>query len=522
MLHNLTLESFRRSIISAGYVVTPFGLRRFTYADHTASGRPSEIVEKYIRDQVMPWYANTHSEDSYAGRHSTDMRETARNVLKKSFGATSDYAVILTGQGTTSAIGKLIDVLGIRIPSNLNARYRLSDHIPDKEKPVILVGPWEHHSNELPWRESIGKVVEVELGDDGGFDLSKLDETLAAHRGKPLIASFSAASNVTGEKAPIGEIAKRVKAAGGLIFFDCAALATHASINIADLGADGIFFSGHKFMGGPGSPGVLIAHKRLFVNAVPSLPGGGTVSCVTSDAHWYLSDFERREEAGSPDVLGAVRLGLAIIMRDTIGTARIEQIEKRFREKAVKEWSKDPEIRILGNTSKDAVSIISFEIYSPKEIGGKKLHHNFVVRLLNDLFGIQCRGGCMCAGPYTVRLMGSCPLEGCTGGSSPEILRPGFTRLSFNFLTTEEECEYIIRAVSFLAKEGYKFLPNYMYSKDHGSWKYRGADRSSPRIPSMIETFNIARKLSAERIPGELQGEEGMNCWFAVPSDVRS
>lgn len=517
VLHNLTVDKVRQSVISASYVTTPFGRRRLVYADHTASGRPLEVVEKYLESEVLPWYANTHSEMSYNGRLCTQMRETARKVIADAFGADSSYAVIFTGQGTTSAINKLVDALGIKIPYALNRAYNLVSRIPENERPVILVGPWEHHSNELPWRESIGTVVEVELGDDGSFDLQKLDQALNAYRGRPLIASFSAASNVTGVLAPLEEIAKRVKARGGLVFFDCAAVAPHHCPRLDKIGADGLFFSGHKFMGGPGSPGVLIAKRSLFAE-VPTQPGGGTVTCVMSTKHWYSQSVEAREEAGTPDIIGAIRLGLAFTVRDQIGCDRIGKIEKALRDRAVAELSKEPNLRILGNSSLPSMPIISFEVMAPSSTRGKKLHHNFVVALLNDLFGIQARSGCMCAGPYMVRLLGACPTEGCTG-EAPEIQRPGFARISFNYLTTEEECEYVIRAIQFVAREGYRFVSRYVYDKASGGWIYTGPKPvPSVRVPTLTETMVTAKKLANERRPAS-QGDEGMVCWFMTPSE---
>ena len=273
------VETIRASVIGSDYAVPgPFGLRRVTYADYTASGRSLSFIEDYLRDVVLPLYANTHTESSGTGLQTSRFREEARQMIRSCLNANEDHAVVFTGSGATGAIDRLVSVLGLRIPSKLEDDYHLSDHIPESERPVVFIGPFEHHSNELPWRESIADVVRIEEDADGHIDLAQLELELEAHRDRPLkIGSFSAASNVTGIITNTRAIARLLHEHGALSFWDFAAAAPYVSIDMNpedDPAAykDAVVFSPHKMIGGPGTPGVLVARKELFSNRVPSGP----------------------------------------------------------------------------------------------------------------------------------------------------------------------------------------------------------------------------------------------------------
>jgi selenocysteine lyase/cysteine desulfurase len=525
---SISLALLRSHIIGADHVIeTPYGERLLTYADYTASGRSVDFIEDYIKE-ILCLYANTHTEDDTTGRTMSQLFHQAEVMIRDAVGADERDCILTCGDGATLAIYRLQQILGIALPPATSKR--IDDQLQksldsetyealivemDQSKPVVFVGPYEHHSNEISWRSSHATVVEVELDKDGGIDLDHLEALLKdeKYKNRQRIGSFSAASNVTGIKSPVHDIACLLHKHNAIACFDYAASAPYVDINMnpkgykdgEDPSLDAIFISPHKFLGGPGAAGLLVFKKSLYDGSLaPSVSGGGTVAYVNKKEQDFFDEIELREHAGTPGILQALRAALVFALKNVISTTAIAAREHTALQDAFTRWHKHPNIEILGNPNPDKrVGIVSFNINTES---GAVLHPKFVTTLLDDLFGLQTRAGCACAGPYGHRLLGigntlSDKFRDAIAGGT-HGLKPGWCRLGFHYAMDEAEVDFIIRTVEFVADHGEYFVGQYDFDLESGTWSHKKTccrDASLCIMTAMKSKNQASGKLTLEQ-----------------------
>ncbi|MEL0454664.1 aminotransferase class V-fold PLP-dependent enzyme [Flavobacteriaceae bacterium SZ-1-7] len=456
-------EPFRKNVVGLDLSFeSPYGKQKIIYADWTASGRLYRPIEEKLLNEIGPFVANTHTETSITGSVMTHAYHDARNIIKKHVNASKDDVLITVGTGMTGAINKFQRILGIKLNENLK------DHteVPEEKRPVIFVSHMEHHSNQTSWIETIAKVVVIPSNSEGLPCLDSLKNLLEEHSQIPIkIAAITGCSNVTGIRTNYHEVAKIMHQNNGLCFVDFACSAPYVEINMhpenEEEYLDAITFSPHKFLGGPGTSGVLIFNKKLYKNLVPDNPGGGTVNYTNPwGDHDYIDDIETREDGGTPGFLQAIRIALSIKLKEEMGVQNILDREHELVSIIFDRLSKINNLKILAPDHKDRLGVISFYI--------EEAHYNLVVKLLNDRFGIQTRGGCSCAGTYghyllnvdqiTSKSIEKKILEGCL------IERPGWIRMSIHPTMTNSEVRFICDAINQVAENFKEWENDYTYN----------------------------------------------------------
>ncbi len=526
------LDWLRQELIGRNKMIpTPYGEKPLIYLDYTASGRNLFFIENHLNN-IREYYANTHTEDDFTGKTMSTLLKEAEHRVKKAVNAGETGKIIFTESGTTGGITRLQQILGVYLSPATRERYDLflesclsrngveksscHDallHYIDHHKPIVFVSPYEHHSNEIMWRRTLCDVVEVTLGNDGQIDLETLEKTISdeKYKNRPKIGSFSAGSNVTGLLSDTYSIARILHKHNCLACFDFAACGPYIEINMNydnESFYDAIFFSPHKFLGGPGSSGVLIFNERIYRKDLPpSIAAGGTVDYVSITNELYVKDIETREKPGTPGILQALRVALVFELKNKIGIKNIETIEKYYIQRFYQELADEENILFLGETNPDKkVGIIPFNIKYGKN--DKILHPKFATKLLNDLFGIQTRAGCSCAGPYGHLIM---HIETELSERYMKViadkqlagLKPGWIRLNLHYILSEEEFEYTVKAISFLSKYAARFLSQYEFNIFSGEWKHISEDEFKKPIDLDIDRA-IRSELIKKPEPGEI------------------
>ncbi|OMJ81957.1 hypothetical protein SteCoe_17440 [Stentor coeruleus] len=510
------LEYIRSNVIGDFSIFqTVFGNRPLVYADYVASGRSLQFLEDYITNIVLPFYANTHTFTSWVGFQTLNLRRESREMVKHCLNGNENDLLLFVGSGSTGAINKLVGILKNsnwgskqsyytetesgavscsqccsifategKFIKHLNSHTQPSNPSSKKDDPpLVFISIFEHHSNILPWKEAGAEVIFISDNSQGELDLKELENQLELNRSRKVkIGSFSAGSNINGTLTNVRAVTRLLKSYDAFSFFDYAAAAPYVVMDMnpsPQEAIDALFFSGHKFVGGPGTPGVLCLKRFLLGNETPVEPGGGTVFFVTKNSHTYLANPEEKEEGGTPDIVGSIRLGLVFQLKNAIGDKFIMDLELEHYKRVSKILYEIPGLFILGNQRSKRLPIFSFLVRHGKRF----FHYAFIAALLNDLFGIECRGGCACAGPYALKLLDideeKAKMYEEARKDGFELFLPGFVRLSFNYFIEEETIEYIIEAIKFIVDNAVWFLPMYKFTMEKRTAVHRDSDNAN-------------------------------------------
>lgn len=482
-------NNFRKNIVGIdASIFTPYGEKKLVYADWIASGRLYKPIETRISDDIGPMVGNTHSESTATGRAMTEAYHLAQKIVKNHVNADSNDVLIFTGTGMTSAVAKLQRILGLKVPEQAinycvftHGEYNACRDIPNENRPVVFLTHAEHHSNHTSWFETLAEVVVLEPSSDLKVDPEVLRRQIIRYKDRPLlIGSFTACSNVTGYIPPYYSLARIMHEFNGYCFVDFAASAPYVDIDMHPADPmerlDAVFFSPHKFLGGPGSAGVLIFNRQLYKNETPDTPGGGTVKWTNRwGGYSYISDIEVKEDGGTPGFLQGIKAALAVKLKERMGTERIHIREKELTEIAFRELTGVKGLHILADNINERLGVFSFYI--------DNIHHNLFTRLLNDRFGIQVRGGCSCAGTYghfLLRVDFSLSKEITDRIEAGDLsMKPGWIRLSLHPTMTDEELMFISRSIKEVAENGQEWAADYVYDRHTNEYNHiseSGAD----------------------------------------------
>lgn len=464
-------KPFREGVIGLDQTFqSPYGEQKIIYTDWIASGRLYHPIENKIRDVFGPTMANTHTESNYTGQTMTHAYEEAKRIIKRHVNASEEDVIVLEGSGMTSVMAKFQRLLGLKGPEQWKPSLRLTE----SERPIVFISHMEHHSNQTSWEETIADVRIVPRARHGGMDMEALDDLLEQYGHRPLkIGAFTACSNVTGIRLPYHDLARKMHEAGGICLVDFAASAPYETINMHPENpfekVDGIFFSTHKFLGGPGASGVAVFDSKLYKNAIPDEPGGGTVTWTNPwGGHHYVNDIEKREDGGTPGILQGIRAALAIKLKEQMGTEKMLKREEELLSIILPELKKIPGVHVLEGEVEHRLGIVSFVV--------DDLHYNLIVKWLNDRFGYQVRGGCSCAGTY-----GHCLLnidEAASKMITEKIdqgdlsLKPGWVRFSIHPTLSNEEAYGFIKAMKLIVQNQEQWKKDYIYDSESNDFFY--------------------------------------------------
>ena len=483
--------AFRKNIIGNQQIFeSPFGEKKIIYADWTASGRAYQPIEEYLQKQVMPFLANTHTETTITGMLMSKAYEAAKVIVKKHVHASKNDVLIFCGSGMTGAVNKLQRILGLRISERMMEYMKKDSDLQLDEvlRPIVFITHMEHHSNQISWLETIADVEIIKSGEDGNVDLNYFRSLLERYKHrKNKIAAVTACSNVTGIQTQYHEMAKLIHEYEGLCFVDFACSAPYVDINMhpEEKGThlDAIYFSPHKFLGGPGTPGVLIFNKKMYTNMIPDQPGGGTV--VYSNpwkVHEYISNIEQREDGGTPPFLQGIKVAMCVRLKEKMGVENIRKREEEILQIIFTRFSKIKNVEVLEENIKRRLGVISFIVYDA--------HHNLIVKILNDRFGIQARGGCSCAGTYGHMLL---HVDKTRSYKILKLIRsgnllskPGWIRISVHPTMTNAEIDFIMDAIELTASYFKKWTNDYTYGPESNEYSFNGIEEKEQ---SMVEDW---------------------------------
>lgn len=469
-------SKYREQIIGINqHFDSPYGSKKILYADWIASGRMYRAIEEIFNNEIYPFVANTHTETTHTGCAMTLAYHKAKEIIKKHVNAGESDILISSNSGMTGVVNKLQRILGLKV----HETHRKCVKLEENDRPIVFVTHMEHHSNQTSWLETIADVAIIDPCPEGLVDINHFHTLLEKYKDrKTKIAAVTSCSNVTGIFTPYHEIAKLMHQHNGLCFVDFACAAPYIDIDMhpedPEAYLDAVYFSPHKFLGGPSSSGILLFNQNLYKNDVPDNPGGGTVDWTNPwGEHKYFEEIEAREDGGTPSFLQTMRVALCIELKEKMGVNHILDREHELLNIVYPQLQKIDNLHILADKITDRLGVISFYI--------EDLHYNLGVKLLNDRYGIQVRGGCSCAGTYGHYLLEVSEeySKSITDmiNSGDNTNKPGWIRLSLHPTMTNQEAHLVVDAITQLANNHREWSLDYQYQKCSNDFKHIHTDK---------------------------------------------